>query len=118
MTEPAQAPPPARSSFGERLRKQRELKGWSQSDLAENSGLTPAAVSQIEADSRQPSFKTLASLAAALRVSVGYLVGEEPELPSELKAFFRDLERLDAGDVQQLKDFAAFLRAKAVKPPQ
>ena len=91
------------------------MKGLSQTELADRSGLTPAAVSQIEADDRQPSFKTLSSLAGALGISVGYLLGEEPELPSELKAFFRDLEKLDSTDVQKLKDFAAFLRDQAKK---
>jgi transcriptional regulator with XRE-family HTH domain len=106
---------PAGPSFGVRLKKSREQKGWSQTDLAQKSGLTPAAISQIEADDRQPSFKTLSSLAAALGISVGYLLGEEPELPSELKAFFRDLDRLNATDVQQLMNFAAFLRDQAKK---
>ena len=99
-------------SFGARLRRIREQKQWSQTQLAEKAGLTPAAVSQIESDERQPSFNTLSKLAAALGVSVGYLVGDEAELPAELQAFFRDLEKLNSSDVQQLKDFAAFLRNK------
>jgi transcriptional regulator with XRE-family HTH domain len=115
---PAQPRQPGKGvpSFGTRLRRIREQKGWSQTELAEKSSLTPAAVSQIEADDRQPSFKTLSSIASALGITVGYLLGEQPELPSELKAFFRDLQKLDANDVQQLKNFAAFLRQKAQTP--
>ena len=109
---------PGDSSFGKRLKKVREQKGWSQTELADRAGLTPAAISQIEADDRQPSFKTLSSLAGALGISVGYLLGEEPALPTDLQAFFRDLEKLDAGDVKQLKDFAAFLREKVKKPSE
>lgn len=105
----------SKTSFGKRLKRIREGKKWSQTQLADAAELTPAAVSQIEADDRQPSFKTLAALGAALGVPVGYLLGEEPELPAELRAFFRDLEKLDAQDVQKLKDFAAFLRGQAEK---
>ena len=111
-------PEPGDLSFGKRLKKIRDMKRLSQTELAERSGVTPAAVSQIEADDRQPSFKTLSSLAGALGISVGYLLGEESDLPSEHKAFFRDLERLDANDVEKLKDFAAFLRERAKKPSE
>jgi transcriptional regulator with XRE-family HTH domain len=104
---------PASASFGARLKWIRGQKKWSQTELAEKAGLTPAAISQIESDERQPSFNTLSRLAQALGVTVGYLVGDEAELPSELQAFFRDLEKLDSSDVQQLKDLAAFLRNKA-----
>jgi transcriptional regulator with XRE-family HTH domain len=100
-------------SFGQRLRRIREQRSWTQGHLAEESGLTAAAVSQIESGDRQPSFKTLSRLAGAFGITVGYLLGEEADLPSELKEFFRDLEALDAADVRQLKDFATFLRTKS-----
>jgi len=99
-------------SFGARLRVTREGENLSQSELAERAGLTPAAVSQIESGERLPAFKTLTQLAAALKTSVSFLLGESgTDLPPKLKAMFRDLEALSAKDVDKVRDYAAYLRA-------
>lgn len=104
--------------FGARLRTTRVGASLSQTDLAERAGLTPAAISQIEAGERLPAFNTLAQLAEALKTSVGYLLGEEvAELPPEMKAMFRDLDALSSADREKVKDFAAFLNAQARTDP-
>lgn len=113
MTPSTPGRKPAEPSFGKRLQQTREIKDLSQTELAARSDLTPAAISQLEAGDRLPSFKTLSSLAHALGTSVGFLLGEEDaRLPSELKAFFRDLQELNSTDVKQLRDYAAFLKAQ------
>jgi len=107
---------PAEPSFGQRLKQIRELSKppLTQSELAARAGLTPAALSQIEAGERNPSFKTLRQLAHALHTSVGVLLGEaQPDLPPAYDAFFRDLEKLDPTDLDKIRDYAAFLQQKA-----
>ena len=65
------------TSFTERLRKARENRGLTQSDLAQRAGLEPSAVSHFEAGRRQPSFHNLRKLADALSVSTDYLIGRD-----------------------------------------
>jgi transcriptional regulator with XRE-family HTH domain len=106
------------SDFGTRLRTTRVGASLSQTDLAERAGLTPAAISQIEAGERLPAFNTLSRLAAALKTSVGYLLGEQvAEVPPEMKAMFRDLDDLSPADREKVKGFAAFLNAQAKADP-
>jgi transcriptional regulator with XRE-family HTH domain len=101
----------AAKSFGARLRATRELQKMTQTELATRSGLTPAAISQLEGDERDPAFKTLTRLAAALGTSVGFLLGEQkPIVPPELRDFFQNLEELDPQDLVKVRDFTAYLR--------
>jgi Zn-dependent peptidase ImmA (M78 family)/DNA-binding XRE family transcriptional regulator len=74
----------------ERLRLARELKEWSQADLAARLDLTPAAVSQFETGSTKPSAETLERMSAALGVP-----GEFFSLPvtETHDGFFRSLRR-------------------------
>jgi len=102
--------------LGPRLRAIRKLRKLSQTDLAQRSGLTPAAVSQLESGERSPAFKTLSKLAEALETSVGYLLGEQgAELPPEFRAFFADLEQLGPSDIEKVFDYTAYLRAQSSK---
>ena len=45
-----------------------------QTELAKQSSLTPAAISQFESGTRYPSYTALSNLADALRVTTGYLL--------------------------------------------
>lgn len=101
-------------TFGARLRTLRELQKLNQTDLANRADLTPAAVSQLEADDRLPAFKTLLNLATALDTTVGTLIGEEQQdLPPALKVFFRDLDSMSSEDVTRVKEYAAYLKSQA-----
>lgn len=62
-------------TFGERLARARERKGWSQTDLANRTGLQPAAVSHFECGRREPSLANLRRLVIALDCDAGELIG-------------------------------------------
>ena len=65
--------------IGVRLRAARAQRGLSRERLAVSSGLSYAAIVQIESGRRrQVRIETVRALAAALQVSVDYLVGGEP----------------------------------------
>jgi len=66
--------------IGQRLRELREEAGLSQSDLADQVGVTRNAVSQWEADATQPSTRHLPKLARALGVSVDRLMAPSSRL--------------------------------------
>lgn len=80
------------NSFPERLVKARKMRGLSQEELAEKSGLKAAAVSHFETGARKPSFDNLRKLADALDVTSDYLLGrtEDMEGFAEADAAFRD----------------------------
>lgn len=100
--------------FAERLRKTRERQGYNQSELARRSGLTPAAISQLEGGQREPNFSTLVRLATALGTTPNDLMGigaGEPADPS-VQALFREVKKLEPDDFDKVKAFAQFLAQK------
>jgi len=90
-----------KTSFAARLRKAREDRELSQSDLARLAGLQPSAIAHFEAERRKPSFDNVRALAVALKVSADYL------LDSETATVFRGEEKLSKSDrdtIQNLID--------------
>jgi transcriptional regulator with XRE-family HTH domain len=67
----------ALSSIGERLKAAREHAGYTLDELASLTGLSKAHLSRLESAERQPSIAALLTFAAALRVPVGRLLGED-----------------------------------------
>jgi len=104
--------------FQERLKIVRELRGFSQTDLAEKAGLQPSAVSHFEKGRRAPSFDNLKKLANALAISVDYLVGRVSEIDAtvtDAQGLFRDYARMSDEDRSMLEDFAARLAQRNAK---
>lgn len=73
-----------------RVRLARELKEWSQADLARQMSLTPAAISQIEAGTQRAGPATCERLAQVLSVPPGFLGMPVTETH---EGFFRSLRR-------------------------
>ncbi len=61
---------------GERLKKLREERGLTQSQLARQAGVTPGLIGQIEQGKVQPSLKTLEKVSEAMGVSPCYFLLE------------------------------------------
>lgn len=82
LAEPgaAEAYDAARLAFelGRSVRELRERRGWSQTQLAKESGMTQPAVARFEAGGTVPTLMVLERLAAALDVSLK--VGFEPRV--------------------------------------
>ena len=100
--------------FAERLKKTRERQGLKQWELAERSGLTPAAISQLESRQREPTFSTIVRLAAALKTSPNDLmdIGDAERMDPSLRGLFRDAKKLTAEDVDAVRAFVAYLSTK------
>lgn len=60
--------------FGERVRRKRQQKGWTQELLAKELGVSTSFVGHIERGSRKASMETLVQLANVLCVSTDYLL--------------------------------------------
>ena len=86
----------AGTPIGSVLRAARERAGWTREALAYHSGLSCAAITQIETGRRKDvRIGSLMALAEALRVSVDYLAGGSRGTPSQLlehRAFVYDSE--------------------------
>jgi transcriptional regulator with XRE-family HTH domain len=100
-------------AFPARLRAARDLRGLSQGDLAERSGLQPSAISHFETGTRKPSFDNLRRLADALDATTDYLLGRVKEIDGLAGGgdrLHRQLQRLtlDQRDVaENMIDFLA-----------
>ena len=86
-----------------RLRVARELVGLSQSQLATQVGLSPAAISQFESGAARPSPETVATLSEALNVPVGFFAHPLTETHA---GFFRSLRRTAVSDRRQARAVA------------
>jgi len=77
---------------GARVTKLRELLALSQREVAEEVGISPSALSQIESKGTRPSAKNLARLAAAFDV-LAVALAEQPAHKVTLRPQFRHLRR-------------------------
>jgi len=59
---------------GMRLKKLREARGWTQTELAEKVGVARNTITRLEIGSSRPSLALLERIAKALRVKVGELL--------------------------------------------
>lgn len=71
--------------IGQRLNSAMLARGWTQSDLARESGLRQAHISQIINADRRPRFELMIPLARALDVSLDWLAGLPPREPEALE---------------------------------
>lgn len=100
--------------FMQRLRAARDLRQWSQSDLATRAEMPPSSIAHFETGTRKPSFDTLKRLANALEVTTDYLLGrvQEPGLAEAGDPLYRDMGKLSDKDRELAKDFLKMLAAR------
>lgn len=89
----------------ERIRGKMEEQQINQAQLAKNSKITPAALSQILSKDRTPSSEVLVKISKALGVSVDYLVGQSEEVNlndllqnSDVQVMYRNFSGLSETD--------------------
>ncbi|MCQ4043949.1 helix-turn-helix domain-containing protein [Streptantibioticus rubrisoli] len=75
--EPGLVPPPEISGLGVRLRERRRRSGLTLEAAAARVGLSPAYLSRLETERRQPSLPVLLGLSRAYGTTVAELLGEE-----------------------------------------
>ena len=104
----------ASTIFPDRLRKARDKRALSQSQLAEKAGLPPSSISHFESGARKPSFDNLRRLANALNVSTDYLIGRVDQMDSigPAERIHRHLENLSSRDVELADEFLEMLKRR------
>ncbi|MFI5016201.1 MAG: helix-turn-helix domain-containing protein [Hyphomicrobiales bacterium] len=103
-------------SFPERLRAARELRKWSQEELAERAATHASSIAHYEIGSRKPSFEALYRIANCLEITTDYLLGrvEFPGLAEVGDPLFQSLEKLTGEDRELAKSFLKMLAGRRV----
>lgn len=103
------------------IKRLRNEKGWNQAKLAQEATISGAALSKIEGGERVPTIVVLRKLAAALKVPLHEITGEETEEKSgadeRSREFYRKwdvLDDLSVEDQSRLRDMAE--RLKEITP--
>ena len=65
-----------RKQFGERVRKLREARSWSQEELADQAGLHRTYISSVERGVRNPTITVIYKISEALGVSLAVMMEE------------------------------------------
>jgi len=78
-------------SMGKRIRKYREAKGWSQSELAYQVQMSNTTISHIEVGSGKPELNTVVCIANALGISLDMILCES--LNVSLEAYQTELSQ-------------------------
>jgi transcriptional regulator with XRE-family HTH domain len=108
-------------ALGERLKKLRIRDRESLQQVADAVRASKAHIWELETGkSRNPSMDLLGQLADHFKVTVAYLVGEDPTAPGEdlqLIAMFRELKGLTEGDRETIRAVMDSLKTRARKDP-
>jgi transcriptional regulator with XRE-family HTH domain len=84
------APAPASTGFGEKLRRLRKARGWSQDELGAKVAIHGRHVGKYEAGRVLPNAETLLRIARLLQVSIDYLLRDEVSDAGDPQAALHD----------------------------
>ena len=97
--------------FGKRLKKARNERGLSQSELAEQMGVTQASISQLETGKRQPTPALIGKAAQVLNVDREYLTGKS-ESDLEREILWRNVQGMSSDSLEKINDFVDYIKHK------
>ena len=91
------------------LKKLREEKGLTQSELGKESGISPSTVGMYEQGRRVPDVQILKKMSAFFNVSIDYLLENvnhnvPMKMPKDLNKFLQQSEIIFDGDTYNLTD--------------
>lgn len=75
--------------FATKLKGMRNLKGWSQDDLAERLNVTRSAIGNWEQGIRTPDYENLEAIADLFNYPIAYLIGELTSVEIEIINAYR-----------------------------
>ena len=106
-------------NFGEKIKKLRIDKGWTQEFVADQLKISIPALSRYESGTYEPkSMSIISDFARLYEVTTDYLLGLDLEYNENLKDIRMasnngvDLEGLSEEDIKQVNDFVEFIRNK------
>lgn len=106
-------------SLGTRIKELRIKNNLSLQDVADKTGISKAHVWDMEkGNSGNPSVELVTKLADLFKVSVAYMVGEDPSVSGEkpeLIALYRDLKKLEPQTLEAIQGFVDKLKTTEKK---
>lgn len=90
--------------LGQKIKKLRESRDWSQAELARRAGITKSAISTYELGMRTPSADVVCAFAKAFGVSADYLLGIAERRSVEVEGLSERDEALVRELVASLKE--------------
>jgi transcriptional regulator with XRE-family HTH domain len=101
-------------TLGEKIKKLRTARGYTQSAFARELDISPGYLSQLEMGLRKPSRELIGRMADTLGASLDYLLRDEKGpsvegVPEEIAEFFRS-EHVTATDREELRSFFRWWR--------
>ena len=104
--------------FGKRIKELRTEKGLTLDQLAQETGSSKSYIWELEnKNPPRPSAEKLSAIAAALEVTVDYLIGSDEQTLEEAEdtAFFRKYRSLPEETRRQIREMARILDTKSKK---
>lgn len=98
------------STLGERLRKARERKGLSQTEVYRRTNINNKTLSRYESGGSEPDLDTLRILAEQYEVSINYLTGISLQEAEE--QFLEEFQKLDKKDQEYIIDLMQRIQKK------
>lgn len=102
--------------IGARIREAREKTKLTQKALAEEVGVSGAAINQFESGKKKPSSTVLARLAVVLEVSTDFLLGASDDqnifISDNVAGAFRDFKELSKKDKEIILNNIQFLKSR------
>jgi transcriptional regulator with XRE-family HTH domain len=104
-----------RLAMAEKLRRCREYLGLNQDEVSNHLGIPRSALSNIENGQRKVDAIELRKLAHLYRRPVSYFTGEVEQEPvqTEVQHLARTASELSKNDLQELSQFADFLKSRS-----
>ena len=93
--------------FADKIKGLRELKGWSQEELARRLGVSRSAIGNYEQGIRRPNFEDLEAIADVFNCTITYLVGDDMT-PDEVSLLdkYRSLNFVGRKEISRYIDYA------------
>lgn len=112
--------------LGDRLRKLRNNRNWTQEDMAKKLEMSRGTYAHYEINKRQPDYEILKKIANIFEVSIDYLLtgedqqGSSDEMWKELldpkkQIFFKDLMDAPEEKIEEMIKFWEFIKERDKK---
>lgn len=102
-------------SLGERIAQIRDLKGWSQERLADESGIPRRTVQNIEYGAVSPRVDTLLAIASALDTSLDALTGRQSFAKSQVAEKLATQSRVQEHWIEAARLLSAIAQASPLR---